>query len=462
MPAAVPRTRSVLRHCVGAGAVALALLGAGLPAASVPPDDGDQPDLSRFYRQKARWTACKDADLPKDMQCAKVTVPLDYAKPGKATLDLALSRYRATGRSRGSVLLNFGGPGGSGVSQLGLAGKKFMGLTNGYDVVGFDPRGVGRSSPVSCGDGTPEAPDEQSAADPPDATHPQALMKQLEQLTARCTRNSGPVLAHMGTVNAARDLDVIRQALGDSKLNYLGFSYGTKLGAVYAAQFPHNVGRMALDGVDTLTESLAQQGVAGAQGQQTALDDFLDWCVTDLGCPFGQDRRKAGEAVVRLVRSLDRDPVPSDFGAPFTGQDLVGAIAEGLYGKELWPLLARALASLMEDGDTRGVENFASGGYAVPLVRKTKAGGRGGGGLVAGSDIPVDNLSAALMAINCADDPDRPGAEQLTKDVARLDREYQQASPVFGRFRLTQLMLCYGRGGGGPGRVGPGGAVCPR
>ncbi|MEU5314254.1 alpha/beta hydrolase [Streptomyces sp. NPDC021562] len=444
MPA-VPRTRSVLRHCVGAGAVALALLGAGLPAAPVPPADGDQPDLTRFYRQRARWTACQDKDLPKDMQCAKVTVPIDYAQPGKGTLDLALSRYRATGRSRGSVLLNFGGPGGSGVSQLGLSGKKFMGLTNGYDVVGFDPRGVGRSSPVSCDDGTAEAPDGQGTAEPPDATRPRALMKQLEQLTARCIRNSGPVLAHIGTVDAARDLDVIRQALGDSKLNYLGFSYGTKLGAVYAAQFPHNVGRMALDGVDTLTESLAQQGVAGAQGQQTALDDFLDWCVTDLGCPFGQDRRKAGEAVVRLVRSLDRDPVPSDFGAPFTGQDLVGAIAEGLYGKELWPLLARALASLMEDGDTRGVQNFASGGYAVPLVRKTKAGGRGGGGLVAGSDIPVDNLSAALMAINCADDPDRPGAEQLTKDVARLDREYQQASPVFGRFRLTQLMLCYGR-----------------
>ncbi|MEV5954972.1 alpha/beta hydrolase [Streptomyces sp. NPDC051987] len=437
MPA-VPRTRTTLRRCAGVGAVALALLGAGLPATAAR-TGGEQPDLTRFYRQKVRWAACAEAELPKDMQCASVTVPLDYARPAAGTLDLALSRYRATGSSRGSVLLDFGGPGGSGVSGLAQQGKDFMGLTNGYDVVGFDPRGVGRSSPVSCGDGAQGTSDGASAEEPPDVGHPLALMKALKQLTQRCTRNSGPVLSHIGTVNASRDLDVIRQALGDRKLNYLGFSYGTRLGAVYAAQFPHNVGRMVLDGVDTLTESLAEQGVAGARGQQTALDDFLDWCVTDPGCPFGQDRRKAGEAVVKLVRSLDQDPVPSDFGGPFSGQDLVAAIGQGLYGRELWPRLERALASLTEDGDTRGAQNLMSGGYALP-----KGHGRGGG-LVDGPEIPGDNLSAALMAIDCADDPDRPSAERLTRDIARLEPEYQRASPVFGRFRLTQILLCYGR-----------------
>ncbi|RPE37706.1 tripeptidyl-peptidase B [Streptomyces sp. Ag109_O5-1] len=438
-----PRTRPAVRRCAGAGAVALTLLGAGLPPAAAA--GGGEPDLTRFYRQKARWAVCKDVELPKDMQCAEVTVPLDYARPAEGTIDLALSRYRATGKSRGSVLLNFGGPGGSGVSQLGLAGKDFMSLTNGYDVVGFDPRGVGRSSPVSCGEGTGGAADDAGSTDDgstddiPDAGRPQALLKALKQLTVRCAAHSGPVLSHIGTVNASRDLDVIRQALGDEKLNYLGFSYGTRLGAVYAAQFPDKVGRMALDGVDTLTESAAEQGMAGARGQQTALDDFLDWCVTDVACPFGQDRRKAGDAVVRLVRSLDGHPVLSDFGGPFSGQDLVGALGQGLYGKELWPRLERALASLIEDGDTRGVQNFASGGYAVPLGPPRH------GGLVGSADIPADNLSAALMAINCADDPDRPSAEQLTRDVARLDEAYQRASPVFGRFRLTQVMLCYGR-----------------
>ncbi|MEU5534380.1 alpha/beta hydrolase [Streptomyces sp. NPDC020362] len=438
-------TRPTVRRCAGSGVLALALLGAGLPAAAA---DRPQPDLSRFYRQKAVWAACKGADRAEDLQCAKVTVPLDYAHPGSGTLDLALARYRATGPSRGSVLLNFGGPGGAGINELATGGKQYMDLTNGYDVVTFDPRGVGRSSPVSCGDGQDEvttAPEGNA-----DISRPQVLLKQLRQSADRCARHSGPVLAHIGTVNAARDMDVIRQALGDKKLNYLGFSYGTRLGAVYASLFPHTVGRMALDGVDTLTEPLSEQGVAGAEGQQTALDDFLDWCTTDIACPFGQDARSAGQQVLRLVRSLDENPVPTDFGGAFSGQDLVGAIGQALYSKEMWPTLERALGSLIEDGDTRHVLGFSSGGAFAPPVRqdgrgKGSDGKRRGGGLVDAQDVPADNLPAALMAINCADDPDRPTAARITKDLKDLQASYDQASPVFGRFRLTQLLMCYGR-----------------
>ncbi|MFF4486623.1 alpha/beta hydrolase [Streptomyces sp. NPDC001544] len=427
-------TRSAVRRCTGVGAVTLALLGAGLPAAGT---DRPQPDLSRFYRQKITWSACKGPEMPKDLQCGKVTVPLDYARPGAGTLDVALARYRATGRSRGSVLLNFGGPGGAGIRELALDGKDFMSLTNGYDVVTFDPRGVGRSSPVSCGDGT----DRVAAAteDGADLGDPQAVLEQVRKAAAECTAHSGPVLPYIGTVNVSRDLDVMRQALGDEKLNYLGFSYGTRLGAVYAAQFPGKVGRLALDGVDTLTEPLAEQGLAGAAGQQTALDDFLDWCATDIACPFGDDRRAAGERIVQLVRSLDEDPVPTDFGDRFSGQDLVGAIGQALYSRQLWPLLERSLASLVEDGDTRGVESFAAGGMAPSSVRS------GDGGLVDEDEVPPDNLPAALMAVNCADDPDRPAAGQIAGQLRRLREEYEQASPVFGRYRLTQLMMCYGR-----------------
>ncbi|MGW2638979.1 alpha/beta hydrolase [Streptomyces sp. NPDC001348] len=427
-------TRPAVRRCTGVGAVALALLGAGLPAADT---SRPQPDLSPFYRQKITWSACKGSEMPEDLQCGKVTVPLDYARPGAGTLDVALARYRATGRSRGSVLLNFGGPGGAGIRELALDGKDFMGLTNGYDVVTFDPRGVGRSSPVSCGDGT----DRVAAAteDGADAGDPKAVLEQVRKAAAECTAHSGPVLPYIGTVNVARDLDVMRQALGDEKLNYLGFSYGTRLGAVYAAQFPGKVGRLALDGVDTLTEPLAEQGLAGAVGQQTALDDFLDWCVTDIACPFGDDRRAAGERTVQLVHSLDEDPVPTDFGDRFSGQDLVGAIGQALYSRQLWPLLERSLASLVEDGDTRGVESFAAGGMAPSSVRT------GDGGLVDEDEVPPDNLPAALMAVNCADDPDRPAAGQLARQLRELREQYEQASPVFGRYRLTQLVMCYGR-----------------
>ncbi|MCI3278321.1 alpha/beta hydrolase [Streptomyces cylindrosporus] len=428
-------TRSAARRCAVTGTAALALLAAGLPAVA---SDGTGPDLSRFYRQKITWSRCKGDGMPADLQCGKVTVPLDYARPRTGTLDLALARYRATGKKRGSVLLNFGGPGGAGVPELAAGGKDFMGLTNGYDVVTFDPRGVGRSSPVSCGDGSDEA----SAATDEDAdvSDPQAVLRQLKQAADQCAKHSGPVLPYIGTVNASRDMDVMRQALGDKKLNYLGFSYGTRLGAVYAAQFPKKVGRLVLDGVDTLTEPMSEQGIAGAEGQQTALDDFVDWCAKDIACPFGQDARDGRDQVVQLVHSLDEDPVPTDLGQQFTGQDLVGAIGQALYSQDLWPSLERALAQLVEDGDTRGIMGFATGGMA-PAGR----GKADGGGLVDANDVPLDNLPAALMAINCADDPDRPSADRITRSLGRLRAEYEQASPVFGRYRLTEVLMCYGR-----------------
>ncbi|MEV5439317.1 alpha/beta hydrolase [Streptomyces sp. NPDC052682] len=424
--------RPSVGRCAVTGAVGLVLLGAGLPAAADVP-----PDLSRFYRQKVGWTACRGPDMPKDLQCGKVTVPLDYARPEAGTLDLALARYRATGPSRGSVLLNFGGPGGAGVTELALGRDDFIGLTEGYDVVSFDPRGVGRSSPVSCGDAAEKALEATGGGTT--ESDPQAVLGTLRETAAECAAHSGPVLPHIGTVNAARDLDVMRQALGDKKLNYLGFSYGTRLGAVYAAQFPGRVGRFVLDGVDTLTEPLAEQALAGAQGQQTALENFLTWCTRDIACPFGRDPRAARERVVRLVDSLDRDPVPADFGEEFSGQDLVGAIGQGLYSRDLWPSLERALALLLEDGDTRRVEAFGTGGVTLPVRNRNH------GGLVNAEDVPLDNLPAALMAVNCADDPDRPSAGQVARDLARLRARFEKASPVFGRYRLTQTLMCYGR-----------------
>ncbi|MER5432457.1 alpha/beta hydrolase [Streptomyces sp. NPDC002588] len=437
-------TRPGRRRRAFATGAALTVLGAGLPTATAAAADGEPLSaLSRFYEQKVVWSTCEFDDVPKDLQCGKVTVPLDYARPGAGTLDLALARYRATGDKRGSVLLNFGGPGGAGVPQLAYGGKDFMELTDGYDVVSFDPRGIGRSSPVSCGDGADE--EGLGALEGGSASgDPRALLAKLKKTAAACARHSGPVLPYIGTVNAARDMDVIRRALGDKKLNFLGFSYGTRLGAVYAAQFPHKVGRMALDGVDTLTEPLTEQGLAGARGQQVALDDFVGWCVEDIACPLGQDPRTAREEVVRLVRSLDEDPVPSDLGPDFTGQDLVSALAQGLYSKELWPSLERAIARLVEDGDVGGVSDLATGGMVFPTRARGSA-EPSPSPLTDAEDVPLDNLPAALMAVNCADDPDRPSAERITANLENLRAAYDAASPVFGQYRLTEVLLCYGR-----------------
>ncbi|WP_405623009.1 alpha/beta hydrolase [Streptomyces sp. NBC_00076] len=435
-------TRPTLRRCAITSAAGLALLGAGLPAR---PSDGSEPDVSRFYHQKVTWAKCEGVDMPEDLQCGKVTVPLDYTKPRGATLDLALARYRATGPSHGSVLLNFGGPGSAGVAELAAGGDDFMDLTNGYDVVSFDPRGVGRSSPVSCGDVPTDSVLLTDGGSDVDVTDdPKAMLEHVRRAAASCAKHSGQVLPHVGTVNASRDLDVMRQALGDKKLNYLGFSYGTRLGAVYAAQFPEKVGRLALDGVDTLTEPLSEQGVAGAAGQQRALEDFVNWCVEDIACPLGTDARSAREEVVRLVASLDQDPVPTDFGEDFTGQDLVGALSQALYSEELWPSLERALASLVEDGDTRALLGFLGSGSAF-RASGVRVGDGTHGALVDQDDVPPDNLPAALMAINCADDPDRPDADRITRDLGRLRAEYEQASAVFGRYRLTEYLMCYGR-----------------
>ncbi|WP_460061325.1 alpha/beta hydrolase [Streptomyces sp. YKOK-I1] len=429
------------RRALATGA-ALTLLGTGLPTAAAAAG-ADPSGLDRFYDQKISWSACDLDGVPEDLQCGRVSVPLDYAHPGAGSLDLALARYRATGDKRGSVLLNFGGPGGAGVPGLAYGGKDFMELTDGYDVVTFDPRGVGRSSPVSCGD-TGETDEGLSALEDDTALDdPRALLTRLQRTAADCARHSGPVLTHIGTVDAAQDMDVIRQALGDKKLNYLGFSYGTRLGAVYAARFPGKVGRVVLDGVDTLTEPLTEQGLAGARGQQVALDDFVDWCVKDIACPFGTDARTAREEVLRTVHSLDEDPVPTDFGDDFTGQDLVAALGQGLYSEELWPSLERALARLVEDGDTSGVLAFATGGVVFPARAAGPA--PSPSPLVDAEDVPLDNLPAALMAINCADDPDRPTAERITADLRRLRADYDKASPVFGRYRLAEVLLCYGR-----------------
>ena len=344
------------------------------------------------------------------------------------------------------MLLNFGGPGGAGVSELAAGGKEFMSLTNGYDVVSFDPRGVGRSSPVTCGDGTDAAAATGRGAGRRRRSAGRA--RQLRKGGRRVRQALRPVLPHIGTVNASRDLDVMRQALGDKKLNYLGFSYGTRLGAVYAAQFPKKVGRMVLDGVDTLTEPLAEQGVAGAAGQQTALEDFVDWCVKDIACPFGTDARAAREQVVRLVDSLDEDPVPTDFGEDFAGQDLVGAIGQALYSKELWPSWSGRSPRWTGDRrpDTRAAAPLVrrASGSVLRRGRARRPGSDGGSG--GREDVPLDNLPAALMAINCADDPDRPGAGRITKDNwAGCAPQYEQASPVFGRYRLTEFLMCYGR-----------------
>ncbi|MEV7521561.1 alpha/beta hydrolase [Streptomyces sp. NPDC091371] len=422
----MPRTRT--RTVTAAAGVALVL--AALGAAPAPGG--------------LRWGACPEPRVPDGMRCASIDVPLDYEGKRKGSVRLLLGRIPAADPERrlGSLVLNYGGPGAPGIASLAADPTAFAELGKRYDLVAFDPRGVGHSEPVSCGAGQEAAEEAEVSGD-----GAAALLAALRARVRRCESASGPVLPYIGTVNVSRDMDRIRQALGEDKLDFLGFSYGSRLGAVYAAQFPDKTGRMVLDGVDTLTEPLAEQALVSARGQQRALDNFLAWCAHRPGCVYGTNTRSAKEEVAALVERLDKVPLIGHDGSYFTGQDAVGAIGAALYSPSTWPALADALALAEQRRDPAGLLQLGG-----PLEGE-ESGGAGRGG---GSDVPADNAEAALAAVNCADDPDRLKAEgspaALTKQLLdiqeKLRGEFLKASEVFGPEQLLTVLACYGRPAG--------------
>ncbi len=400
-----------------------------------PTSTGGDP-LARFQAQRVRWGDCPDRSVPDEMQCATVDVPLDYAAPGKGTVEVALARIPATDRKNrlGSLLLNFGGPGAPGAASLADSATFFADLGERYDLIGFDPRGVGRSEPVSCGG--PQQADEEML---PDAA---SLLAALRALARRCELSSGPVLPYIGTVNVARDMDVIRRALGDEKLNYLGFSYGARLGSVYAAQFPGSTGRMVLDGVDTLTAPLAERALVSTRAQQRALDNFLSWCARRQDCVYGTNTRTAKEKVAALVTRLDEEPLVGADGTYLTGQVAAVAMGNALYAQQAWPALAEALAKAERDGDPEGLLQLS--GPLIPPDDEEQDVGPG--------TVPADNALAALAAVNCADDPDRsrdkadPAA--VERELLQMEGEFLKASEIFGPRQLMTVLSCYGRPAG--------------
>ena len=250
---------------VGAGTVPAAAAPASGPAPAAAATKAAVPKgLESFYGQKVEWYDCaatggmeKSADKT-GFQCAKVTVPLDYSQPGGQTIEIAMKKHLATGSTRqGTLFMNPGGPGGSGVNSVGtMATSTFAGVQKAYDIIGFDPRGVGSSTAVNCTSDTElEAKTEDAPVNAGEGAttfeqRAAVISAQFKQFEASCAANTKPaeLLDHVDTVSVARDLDVLRALSGDQKLNYAGFSYGTYLGAHYAELFPANTGRMVLDG----------------------------------------------------------------------------------------------------------------------------------------------------------------------------------------------------------------------
>ncbi|MEU6864625.1 alpha/beta hydrolase [Streptomyces sp. NPDC046876] len=378
-----------------------------------------------------KWGECAAPDAaqgggqapPKDWECATLRVPLDYAKPEGETIPLALIRARARdkGKRLGSLVFNFGGPGGSGISTLPGAAKEYEALRSRYDLVSFDPRGVGRSAPVLCE--TDKELDRYYAQDSSPETRQEeaAFVDGIRKYQEACKKRSGKVLPYVGTENAARDLDRIRQALGDEKLNYFGISYGTELGGVYAHLFPKNVGRAVFDAVVDPTKTSEEGALAQAKGFQLALGNFAQDCV-DRGeeCRLqGTTAKEIEDNIVALQKRLAQKPIAGLGGRKLTDSAATNGIAQALYSKELWPLLEQGL-------------DEAEGGQGQLLMALSDAlNGRDRYGR-------YSNIGAANTAINCADSKDRFTLEQTKARLAR----FRAASPVFGDFLGWALMSC--------------------
>ena len=394
-------------------AVAGVCLGVGagvVPAAAVAPTPGAGSSvagaavpagLESFYGQTVEWYDCgatggmeRSAEATA-FKCAKVKVPLDYSQPDGETIEIAMKKHVATGSiHRGSLFINPGGPGGSGVQYVEAAAETiFAGVQGSYDIVGFDPRGVGDSTPITCdvdGEAVPDGavPGAMGADDPlpgpisadaagadptpfRDAQDPiadgaatgdisfQALVDEIirdfTQKESQCSDGTKPVglLDHVDTVSVARDLDVLRALSGNEKLDYLGASYGTYLGAYYAELFPANTGRMVLDGALDPSLSQYERRRGQAQGFEQALRNYVDWCQAGQDCPLTGGTDAGVQQIVDLIAAADQTPVASsDPNRPVTGQEIQTIVLLYLRLSEgSWTVLNTALNQAINQND---------------------------------------------------------------------------------------------------------------
>ncbi|MEU3754741.1 alpha/beta hydrolase [Streptomyces olivoreticuli] len=411
-------------------AVALATAGCGGGSGGTSDGaDGKRGGASVGTQAAPRWAACAaptdaqggDGKAPgKEWECAKLAVPLDYAEPDGEKIDLALIRTKARDQNHriGSLVFNFGGPGGSGVATLPGLAASYEKLRDRYDLVSFDPRGVGESAGVRCQSDPELDTAAQIDATPDDDAELRTTLAANKAYIDACAKNSAKLLPHVGTVNAARDMDRLRAALGDDKLSYFGISYGTELGGVYAHLFPKNVGRAVLDAVVDPTQDPVQGSLGQTKGFQLALDDYLKDCAArtpEAGC-VTQDR------ITALLKQLDANPLPTSQGRKLTQDEAVNGIASALYSKDTW----RFLTAGLREATAKGTGNTL-------LALFDAINGRNPNG-------HYSNLQAANRAISCVDAEQRYSVD----DVRKYLPQFQEASPVFGEGAAWSLLGCTG------------------
>ncbi|GAA2072294.1 alpha/beta fold hydrolase [Streptomyces albiaxialis] len=361
-----------------------------------------------------------------EWQCGKLRVPLDHAKPDGEKIDLALVRVRAKEKTekkhQGSLVFNFGGPGASGVALLPLAApESYDKLREGYDLVSFDPRGVGESAGVVCQDGKRNDADYAVESTPDDAEEVRTVKDVQKRRVQGCEKRAGKLLPHLTTENTARDMDLLRAALGDKKLGYFGISYGTQLGGVYARLFPERVGRMVLDAPIDPTLGTREAALSQIKGFELALNNYLKDCVKSATCPLGTSAPEAGEKLAALLEKIDKKPLATRGKREVTEAMATTGIGAALYSKETWAPLSMAL------------QEAKSGQGDTLLALSDAYSGRG-------QDGQYTNMLDASVAVNCADHSARTSYEDAEKEVAA----FREASAVFGPSQAWALTSCEG------------------
>jgi pimeloyl-ACP methyl ester carboxylesterase len=337
-----------------------------------------------------------------------LTVPLDYSHPRGRTLHIAVIRQQSSGSHEGSLIINPGGPGVSGVTFESEAAPAFSQLTDHYDLVSFDPRGVGQSDPIRCL--TPAQLDTFVNTDPVPhnaAEHAQ-IIAQAKLFANACFARNGNYLEHVGTIDAARDMDVLRAALGDAKLTYYGGSYGTYLGAKYAQLFPTHIRAMVLDGAINPDESVTSANLVQAEGFETNLQDFLAACVQSGSCPLGSTTAGALAGLRALEASITATPLIVN-GRELGAGEFFEGLANALYTPLDWPQLWAAL------GDAKNGDGAALLASADSLTERNPNG-------------TYSNLIESNMAIDCVD---RPSPRSVTA-YDQYANAFAKLSPDFG------------------------------
>lgn len=381
-------------------------------AMGVTGDPATDKAYAAYYGQKLQWHAC---ETHKGAECATLTVPRIWDQPGKGDAHIAMIRLKASGKSTGSLVMNPGGPGASGVSFVGESATSIVseGVRARYDLIGFDPRGVGESDPIQCLD---DASTDEYLAATYDPTTPEGLEEArtwAQRVSDSCAEHSRDMLGVIDTQSAARDLDVMRAALGSEKLDYLGFSYGTYLGSTYADLYPTRAGRMVFDGALDPTLTGDQIADGQAQGFEVAVEHFASWCLEQgsKSCPLTGDADQAVQQIRDFLAATSQHPLATkDPNRPLTGSLARSGILVGLYSDENWTYVAQGLKLAM------------SGDGSVLLALADLAAERDAEGHYTG------NGNFSIMAINCLDHP----AVQDESWMAEAARRLTSESPTFG------------------------------